>query len=193
MKKTRPEPATAALEEVTEPARAITLLAAPRLAILARAASPHSATEIAAELDLPRQRVNYHVQALAKAGFLVRAGRRKKRNLWEQRWRRSATAYHLAPELLGALRAERNGLADPVALGAAEATEPAAFALDVDLHFASDEARRRFSQALRDAVAHVVAEHAHPSAADSEGARPYRLALGCRPLPTTDDATREEA
>jgi biotin operon repressor len=60
-----------------------------RMRVLDEAREPTSATAIAERLGLPRQRVNYHVQALAKAGFLQRAGTRRKRNLVEQRSARS--------------------------------------------------------------------------------------------------------
>src|SRR5690606_7209543 len=92
-----------ALECVDVPERARALLSPLRLEVLARAREPRSATEIAGELALPRQKVNYHVKELHRARFLRPAGRRRKRNLTEQRYVATARSYVLAPGLLGPL------------------------------------------------------------------------------------------
>jgi DNA-binding transcriptional ArsR family regulator len=55
-----------------------------RILNIARAA-PMSPSAIAAELGESRQKVNYHVRQLRRAGFLRPAGRRRKRGLVEQR------------------------------------------------------------------------------------------------------------
>ncbi|HYT31418.1 MAG TPA: helix-turn-helix domain-containing protein, partial [Thermoanaerobaculia bacterium] len=86
---------------VREVGRAATLLFPLRLEILRLAREPASSSELAARLGLPRQRVNYHVRLLARAGFLRRAGRRRRRNMIEQRYVASAAAFLLSPELLG--------------------------------------------------------------------------------------------
>jgi DNA-binding transcriptional ArsR family regulator len=194
------------VESIADLPRAGVLLTPLRLQILARARTPCSASEIALELGLPRQKVNYHVRELARARFLARAGRRRKRGLFEQRYRATADSYLLAPALLGPLQADlgsvrdRFGLAYLLALTArvqselaqagADAAEQgkrlATLALDVDLRFETAEQRERFTAALRDAVASVVAEHASPArrtdGSDGRG-RPFRLTLTCHPAP----------
>jgi biotin operon repressor len=195
-----------ALEVVREPRRAGTLLSPVRLDILGRAAEPRSSTEIAASLGLPRQRVNYHVRELAREGFLVAAGRRKKRNLYEQRWRRAATSFVLAPELLGPVQPDWRRVEDRmsaeylVALAArvqsevgrayADATAQqkrlSTLSIDVDLRFESAEQREGFARALQDAVTRVVAQHASSDQLTdgSPGTgRRYRLVFGCHPVP----------
>ena len=86
------------LECVFDEKRAEALLDPLRMRILAIARTPASATEIAARLRLPRQRVNYHVRRLADRGLLRRAGRQRKRNMFEQRYVAAARSFWEAAE-----------------------------------------------------------------------------------------------
>lgn len=101
------------LESVRDRTRVSALVEHPlRLAILQAASAPRSATEIAAGLGLPRQRVNYHIGRLRRAGFLVPAGRRRRRGLFEQRYTATARAYVVDPEVLGPVRAQADLISD---------------------------------------------------------------------------------
>jgi DNA-binding transcriptional ArsR family regulator len=187
-----------------------------RREVLARAREPVSATAVAGELGLPRQRVNYHVRALEDAGLLRRAGRRPRRGLKEQLYVATADAYVLAPSLLGPLRADEARLRDrfsaayllaraqrvigdmvAVLRQAARARKRVAtLTLDADLRFTSAAQRRAFTEALQQAVEDVVAKHAAPARLPDGGAatgRPFRLMLACHPAPkeTTRETTRE--
>jgi len=205
----------ASLEAVREPGRAVVLLTPLRMEILERAREPRSASDIACELGLPRQRVNYHVRELARARFLVRAGRVRRRNFYEQRYRASARSYLVAPEALGPvaaglaapedrasaayLLAATARLQDDVCRAAERAAEEgkrlATLTLDADLRFESAAQRDRLTRALRDAVAGVIAEHASPARAPDGGpgpGRPYRLVLGCHPVLEDEAITDRE-
>ena len=212
----RPPPVQSAVESVNDPARAAVLLTPLRLEILDRARrAPCSASEIAGELELPRQRVNYHVRELAGAGFLRKAGRVRRRNFYEQRYRASARSYLVAPEVLGPVAAGRIEPEDRASAGyllcqtarlqselsrsaeqaAGEGKRLATLTLDADLRFESASQRDRFTRALRDAVASVIAEHASPAAlADGSPGpgRPFRLVLGCYPAPKAENDLSEE-
>ncbi len=180
-----------------------------RLAILERSREPRSASDIAGELGLPRQRVNYHVKELAKAGFLAEAGRVRRRNFYEQRYRATAGGYLVSPEALGPVAADPEAVEDRLSAayllalsarlqgevgGAAERARAggwrlATLSMDAELRFESAGQRRAFAEALRDAVAAVVAEHAAPATADDGSPGPgtaYRLMLGCWPVPSED-------
>ena len=153
-----------------------------RLAILNRTLEPRSSTAVAAELGLPRQKVNYHVRELARHAFLRDAGRRRRGNLYEQRWRASARAYLIGPEVLTPVEADwrsvddRNSAAYLLALAARTQREVAQVAgaaeqrgqrlstlsVTVDVRFSSAEQRTRFAVDLRDAIARVVSEHTDP-------------------------------
>ena len=104
------------------------LLKPLRREILTHARTPVSAAGIAAAMGRPRQVVNYHVRELARAGFLRRAGRAKKRGLTEQRYVISAQAFVLAPEMLGSLDASATtATTDKASAGLpADARDPAA-------------------------------------------------------------------
>lgn len=73
-------------EMIRDGRRAALLVQHPlRSRILNVARAPMSPSAIAAQLGESRQKVNYHVRQLRRAGFLRSAGRRRKRGLVEQR------------------------------------------------------------------------------------------------------------
>jgi len=196
---------------VDDPERASVLLDPLRLRILREAYSPSSATAIAQRLELPRQRVNYHVRQLAAAGFLEDAGQRRKGNLIEQLWRATASSYLLVPEVLGPLAVDRRRIEDrrsaayllaltgqvqsEMAQVEAEAEDQGrrvpTLSMSGELRFESVEQRASFARALRAAVAQVVEDFASPFRSEDGAAgtgRPYRLVLGCYPLPPEAEA-----
>ena len=204
------EPA-AVLDCVDDPERASVLLDPLRLRILREACSVSSATAIAQRLELPRQRVNYHVRQLAAAGFLEDAGQRRKGNLIEQLWRATARSYLLVPDVLGPLAVDRRQIEDrrsaayllaltgqvqsEMAQVEAEASARGkrvpTLSMSGELRFESAEQRSSFARALRAAVAQVVEDFASPFRAEGGGAapgRPYRLILGCYPVPPEAEA-----
>ncbi len=197
----------AELECVSDPRRAAVLLAPPRLEILARAREPVSATGIAEELGLARQKVNYHVRQLAQSKFLCRAGRRKKRNMIEQRYVASARSYVLSPEIVAPLEPDLEAIEDKLSAAyllassdllqlelstamreaAAQGKRLATLSINSAVRFESAAQRARFARELQEAVAGVIARHAAPLSR-SDGSpgkgRPYRLTLGCYPIPS---------
>ena len=192
------------LEPVTDARRAELLLHPLRQSILQHAVGPVSAAEIARRIDLPAQRVNYHVRTLADAGFLVSAGERRKGNLVERRYQSSARAYVLLPAVLGDVSATH--LTDPDELsgtyllklasdlqaelgGLLQRREEAAgpvptLSMDVTFRFESADQRSQFAQALELAITDVVGRFTSPAFTPSGGTepgRPFRLILGCYP------------
>lgn len=143
------------IETVRDGRRAALLVQHPlRPRILNIARAPMSPTAIAAELGESRQKVNYHVRQLRRAGFLRAAGGRRKRGLVEQRVVAS----------VGALAFER------------------------ELSFVSGEQRTAFTQALRDAIARVIAEHGGAtSTAEPDARSVYQLVVICHPSPDNPD------
>ena len=193
------------IEAVQHPRAAELLLHPLRQTILREAGEPASAAEIARRMGLPAQKVNYHVRALVDAGLLVPAGERLKRNLVEKRYRATARAYVLSPEVLGEMNPERLSLSDEVSaahlirLASSLQSELAravregrdggapvpTLSLDVELRFESAAQRADFATALQDAVADLVGRFTAP-AVDCDGdpadGRPYRLVAGCYPI-----------
>jgi DNA-binding transcriptional ArsR family regulator len=206
---TRP-PAQAAgsgLDLVREPAQAAILLHHPlRLKILAALLEPDSATGVARRMDLPRQTVNYHVRELARAGLLARAGRRRRRHLFEQCYVATARGYILSPDLLGKLAGDpaqvpdtfsakyllglasklQSELARSAELAAAAGKRLATLSINTELRFTSPEQRAAFTQELQRVIFEAAGRHSSPFAkADGSAAegRPFRLVVGCYPIP----------
>jgi DNA-binding transcriptional ArsR family regulator len=189
---------------ITDRALAAEVLQPLRLEILLLAREPASASEISQKIGLSRQRVNYHVRILARSGFLRRAGRRRRRNMIEQRYVASARAFLLSPELLGAVGADWRRVEDAASAGYLLALncqmgsdlvrvwresgktgkEASILSLKSQFRFESSEQRERFTRALEAAVVRVVTDHTSPNLKPdgSPGpGKPYRLVLGCYP------------
>lgn len=204
MGETASTPSTAELECVTDRDHASSLLHPLRLRILSLAREPVSSSELGGRLGLARQRVNYHVRELARAGFLRRAGRRRRRNMFEQRYVATSRAYVFSPELLGPLKADWKSIADAqsaeylLALLAQmqvdlvrawkEASRQqkrlSTLSLKSQFRFESPRQREEFARMLRQAVVEVIARYTSPyaGAGGSPGAgSPFRLVLGCYP------------
>lgn len=202
------------IEYVAGRERAELLLHPLRLKVLEAAREPVSASDIARSLGLPRQKVNYHVRELAEGGFLVLSDERRKRNLIEKRYVASARSYVLSPDILGPLAAggahggDRLSAARVLALtvlaqselgrvmreAEGEGKRVSTLSLDAAFRFESAEQRLSFAEALEAAVVEVVARHTSPwvGAEGGEGeGRPYRLVLGCYPIPSEAEAAAE--
>lgn len=209
----------APLEAIRDTAAARVLLQHPlRARVLALgAAEARSPADMARELGESRQKVHFHVIKLGEAGLLERAGTARKRNMTEQRWRATARSYVLAPELLGGAGAHDLPVEDAasattlmaraarlqhevgIAMGEAGAAGErlASLSLSSEFRFRSAAQRAAFTEALEDAITRVVAEHTSPAetpdGAPAKG-RPYRLVLGCHPIPPgRTDAERAAA
>jgi DNA-binding transcriptional ArsR family regulator len=160
---------------------------------------------MARRLGLPRQRVNYHVRALERAGLLRAAGRRRRRNLIEQRYVATARSYTLSPELLGPLAPDWReivdtassdyllALADQVRSDVGRASQEAAadgkrlatLSVKSQFRFETPEQRMRFAEAMRQAIVEVIARHSTPNLRENGRpgrGRPYRLVLACYPV-----------
>jgi DNA-binding transcriptional ArsR family regulator len=193
------------------PTQAAVLLHHPlRLKILAALLEPDSATGVARRMNLPRQTVNYHVRELARAHLLSRAGRRRRRRLYEQCYVATARGYALSPELLGKLAADPSQVADAFsaayliglaskmqcelgrvsALAAKAGKRLATLSINTEVRFTSPEQRSTFTEQLQTAIVDVVGRFSAPfcnsDASPAEG-RPFRLVLGCYPIPAQEE------
>jgi DNA-binding transcriptional ArsR family regulator len=189
------------------PAQAAVLLYHPlRMRILEALLQPDSAAGLARRMKLPRQTVNYHVRELAKARLLARAGRRRRRRMYEQRYVATARGYVFSPELLGKLAADPALVADrfsaayllglasklhselgrAVELSAKANKRLATLSINTELRFTSAEQRATFTEELQRAIVDVVGRRSSPyqkpDGSPAEG-RPFRLVLGCYPIP----------
>lgn len=194
------------LDLVSDPHRAAALLHPLRLRILEALAEPDSAAGVARKLRMPRQVVNYHVRELARSRFLQRAGQRRKRNMIERRFVATAHGYILSSELLGKLGLDARRVEDTFSaayllaltsqmqseLGrawraaSAQNKRLATLCISSELRFESAEQRAEFTRELQQAIVNVIGQFASPARLADGAAgpgRPYRLILGCYPIP----------
>jgi DNA-binding transcriptional ArsR family regulator len=186
------------LELVDESHRAAAMLNPMRMRILDTLREPGSASTVARQLGIPRQKVNYHLRLLESAGFLEEIEQRRAGNCVERIVRAKATHYLINPEVLGALGVDDMTVEDRlsstylIALAAntirdvAAAQQKAAkqkkrvatFALQVDVRFGCAADRTTFAEELANFVAKQVAKY-HDD--ETPGGRTSRFIIGAYP------------
>lgn len=169
-----------------------------RAALLAALAEPNSAAGLADRMELPRQKINYHLRLLEKHGLIELVEERRKGNCTERILQAAAASYLISPATLAAVAPDPRRRPDRLSarwllalagqlvrdlgqlLSASERAGQrlATFALDGELRFASAADRADFTEQLSTAIANLVARY-HDDAAPH--GRTYRLVLGLHP------------
>jgi DNA-binding transcriptional ArsR family regulator len=185
------------VEVIEDPAAAVVALDPMRARLLAELAAPASAATLAARVDLPRQKVNYHLRTLESHGLVEVAEERRWGGLTERLLVATAASYVVSPGALGNAASDPGRTSDRlsarylIALAArivrevgslarrTEATDKrlATLAIDTEIGFRSAEERAAFANDLTAAVT-ALASRYH----DAEG-RPHRLVVAAHPLP----------
>lgn len=178
------------------------LLRPMRAQVLEELARPGSAAGLARRLDVPRQKVNYHLRELEKQGLVELVEERKRGNCVERVVRASARSYLVSAEALAALAGDPDAARDQfssrylvavLARGIRELAvlrdradqagkRLASFTLQTDVRFRNAEDRNRFSDDLAGLVARLVEKYHDETA---EGGRRFRLLLGIHPALAT--------
>lgn len=192
-----------ALAVIRESHRAAALLDPTRQELLAHLAQPNSASGLARELGVPRQRLNYHLKVLERAGLLELVEERRKGNCIERVVRATARAFLISPEALGALgltsdmardrfstaylvatagRTIRE-VAELEARARREGKRLATFTMEADVKFASADSRAAFAEELADAVARLAAKYHDEQA---PGGRRFRVLAAIHPTSSTE-------
>jgi DNA-binding transcriptional ArsR family regulator len=186
------------VEVIADAAAAEVSLRPMRARLLAALAVPHSATSLAEQVGLPRQKVNYHLRSLEKHHLIGLVEARRKGNCTERIMQATATSYVISPAALSSVAPDPARAPDGrsarwlIALagqlisdvgqllsGAEHARRRlATFALDGEVRFASAADRAAFTEELADAVATLVATY-HDEAAP--GGRTHRLVAALHP------------
>jgi DNA-binding transcriptional ArsR family regulator len=185
------------IAEVTD-LDALQVLAHPiRLRILAALREPTSAAAVAREIGETRQKVNYHVKELERAGLARRAGERRAGNLVESLYQATAATFMVSPRLAWVDRPRITALAEQVALenlvgvgerlqrAAALLLDRAAFggeqiasaAVEAEVHLADPAQRNAFLAEYVAAVGPLLKKY---GAAQGES---YRVVLAVHPGP----------
>jgi len=195
---------------IEDPAAAGVSLDPMRSRLLAALAQPGSATTLAAQVGLSRQKVNYHLRALERHGLVELVEERKKGNMTERVLRATAASYLISPAALAAVAPDPDRSPDQLSARwllalagrmvqevgtlitrARAARQPlATFGIDSEVRFASAADRAAFAAELSDAVEGLVAKYHDESAGSG---RRHRLVVALHPSITKppDTTTKE--
>lgn len=188
---------------IDDPAAVGVSLDPVRVRLLAALVEPGSATTLATKLELPRQKLNYHLRALEKHGLVELVEERRKGNCTERVLQASASAYVISPEVLAGVQPDPavspDGLSARWLLALAARTvrevgqmlagarkarrKLATFAVDGEIRFASAAERAAFAEELSDTLLRLTAKYHDESA---PGGRTHRLLVAVHPKPTGD-------
>jgi DNA-binding transcriptional ArsR family regulator len=183
-----------ALTYLEEPERVRKALSPLRRELLRRLREPASATQLAAALELPRQRVNYHLRALEEAGLVELVEERPRRGCVERIMRTKPGAFIVDPAVMSAeftqihdqyaaehLVGVAAGTVRDVARMQAKAAEAGkrllTFTVETEVRFAHPGDVHAFTDELAEAIRAVVARY------DTPDGRPYRMVAGGHPAP----------
>ena len=188
---------------IDDPAVAGVSLDPVRVRLLAELTEPGSATTLAAKLELPRQKLNYHLRALEKHGLVELVEERRKGNCTERVLQASASAYVISPQVLAGVQPDPavspDGMSARWLLALAARTvrevgellsgarkarrKLATFAVDGEIRFASAAERAAFSEELSATLIRLTAKYHDESA---PGGRTHRLLVAMYPKPSGD-------
>lgn len=182
---------TAAMHIVDRPEQAVSLMDTTRLRLLHELGEPDSASGLARRVAMPRQRVNYHLRELEKAGLVEFVREQRKGNCTERIVRAVARHFVINPAVVGggdAAKVEPDALSSAYLIAAASrlvadvATLRARAAAagkplstitgEFEVAFGSAADRAAFAEDLLGEVARLVAEYHDP---DEPGASPHRF------------------
>ncbi|HEY7597232.1 MAG TPA: helix-turn-helix domain-containing protein [Actinophytocola sp.] len=185
----------AGLTYVDQPEQVRLALSPLRRRLLGLLREPASATRLAGELDLPRQRVNYHLRALERAGLVELVEERQRRGCVERILRTRPGTFVVDPTMM--IADERTQARDQFAAehlvdvaaatvrdvarmqagAAAEGKRLLTFTVEAEVKFGQPHDVHAFTDALAEAVRQVVARF------DSPDGRPYRMVVAGHPAP----------
>jgi DNA-binding transcriptional ArsR family regulator len=177
-----------------EPEKLRAALSPLRRELLRLLREPSSATQLAATLELPRQRVNYHLRELEKAGLVELVEERQRRGFVERILRATSGAFVVDPDVMHGefTRMHDQYAAEHLVEVAAGTVRDVArmqnkadaagkrlltFTLEAEVRFAEPGDVHRFTDALTEAVRRTIEEF------DSPSGRAYRLVAGGHPAP----------
>lgn len=193
---------------IEDPAAAEVSLDPVRARLLAALSTPASASMVAAQVGLTRQKVNYHLRTLEQHGLVELVEERRKGNVMERVLRATAASYVISPTALAAVEPDPDRSPDRLSafwllalaarlvrdvgqllVGARKAgRRVATFAMDGEVRFATAADRAAFAEELAESVADLVARYHDASAA---GGRVHRVVVAIHPSITTTSVDAE--
>lgn len=188
---------------IDDPEKALIALTPLRRQLLEALREPGSAASLAGRLQLPRQRLGYHLRALEAAGLVRLVEERRRRGFTERVLVADAQAFVLDPALLDRQKADietQDRFAAQHLVGVAaeivrevtrmrSAADAAGqrlltFTIEADVGFEKPQDFEDFTYHLADAIAELARRY--PS---GEGRRAYRVVTGAHPSAGGDTGT----
>jgi DNA-binding transcriptional ArsR family regulator len=187
---------------IEDPAAAAASLDPIRAGLLAALATPGSASSLAPQLGLTRQKANYHLRALEEHGLVTLVAERRKGNVVERVLQATAASYVISPAALAAVAPDPARAPNQLSArwllaigarlirelgtliaGADAARKPlATYGIDTEITFATAAERAAFAEELGKHVAGVVAKYHREGA---PGGRRHRVIVALHPTPKT--------
>ncbi|GAA4427276.1 helix-turn-helix domain-containing protein [Actinokineospora soli] len=166
-----------------------------RAKLLAELTRPGSATTLAGQLGIPRQKVNYHLRTLEKHGLVSLVEERRKGNMTERVVQATAGSYVISPDVVPELAPDPGKSPDRLSArwllalagrlvrdvgslitkSTAAGKKLATFAVDGEVRFATPQDRADFAAELGDAVTALIAKY------HSETGRAHRVVVAVHP------------
>ncbi|OUS97112.1 helix-turn-helix domain-containing protein [Rhodococcus sp. NCIMB 12038] len=176
-----------------------------RARLLAALAEPGSASSVAAQVGLTRQKANYHLRALEEHGLVELVEERRKGNVTERLFQATAASYVISPAAFAALAPDPDRAPDQLSArwlvslaarlvrevgeliaGATAARQPlATYAIDSEIRFASATDRSAFADELGETVKNLVSRYHDENAPNG---RRHRLVVALHPSLKTPSA-----
>jgi DNA-binding transcriptional ArsR family regulator len=187
------------VEVIHDPAAATAALDPIRSRILSYLSEPASAAMLASRLQIPRQKINYHLRALEAHGLVTVAEQRHWGGLTERLFVATASSYMVSPAAMGPIGVDPDRNVDRlsasylIALAARVVREVSGLlrrseeldkrlptlSIDTVIRFRSPAERAAFSKELAESVASLAARYHDESAS---AGRDHRLVLVAHPL-----------
>jgi predicted ArsR family transcriptional regulator len=187
---------------VVEDVGAVSVLLQPlRIRMLEALQTPASAATLARQLGTTRQKCNYHLKELERAGFVEVADERRVGNLVETRYRAVARSFVVSPHATVAGEARAEALRHQVSLeqllqvgerlqqnaialldrAAFDGEEIASASVEATVRFADERERAAFLHEYMQALTALCDRYGAPDGA------PYRIVLAAHPVDEMGD------
>jgi len=200
---------TGPVTQTTIPARHIDVISAPervsavlspiRRRLLKNLAEPDSASGLARRLGLPRQKINYHLRQLERAGFVELHEEIQRRGCVERMVRVTARTYTISHDFLEGLAVNPDSIRDrfssayliaaagrmvrDVAVlrerAASVEQHLATLAIETEVSFASPAGFDAFAEELAAAIARLAVRY---NQEHSRASRKFRVVVGAHPV-----------
>ena len=195
------------MEVIEAPETAAAMLQPLRLEILSQLREPGSSTTVGKALDLPRQKVNYHIRSLEELGLVEEVGTRQRKGCTERLLQARSRSFLVSPSALGPVQVpsdmEQDRFSSAYLLATAARTlrevstlrkaadeagkKLATLTIDAEVHFESPADQARFLDDLSSAVTALARKYGR--SANGTG-RTYRLSACAHPAVSTNATTR---